>query len=405
MKYVVVIPDGMADYASDELGGVTPMAAANKRYMNTLSAAGVVGMCLTVPPSMTPESDTANLALMGYDPLVYSRGRSPLEAASMGIEMSPEDTAVRVNLVALSDLGEDYEKKIMLDHSSDEISTEEARILIEAVEKEFGTEYRKFYTGVSYRHCMIWKNCFEFTDFSRPHDILGKPIGKYLPYKKESAPMTELMKKSFDLLNNHPVNLARAQRGLKKANSLWPWSPGKKAFLPAFEEKFGLKGAVVSAVDLIKGIGACAGMEVPDVEGATGNFDTNYSGKAKEAVSQLLEKGKDLVYVHVEAPDECGHRGELDTKIKSIELIDEKVIGYITEELRKAGEDFKLLVLPDHATPVPRRTHTRGMVPFFIYDSKNEAKETNFVFSEKTARNKKLRIEQGCDMMGFFIGK
>jgi len=405
MKYVVVIPDGMADYESKKLGGVSPMAAADKKYMNRLAKAGSVGMCLTVPPEMTPESDTANLALMGYDPLVYSRGRSPLEAASMGIPMATEDTAVRVNLVALSDEGEEYENKIMLDHSSDEISTEEARILIEAVEEAFGTEYRRFYTGVSYRHCMIWKNCFEFDDFSRPHDIIGRQIGKYLPYKAESQPMTKLMKESFQLLNNHPVNVERAKRGLKKANSLWPWSPGKKAFLPSFEEKYGLKGAVVCAVDLIKGIGVCAGMEVPSVAGATGNFDTDYTAKAREAVSQLLEKGKDLVYVHVEAPDECGHRGKLETKIKAIELIDEKIIGYIVNELKKAGEDFRLLVLPDHPTPIPKRTHTRGMVPFFIYDSKKEVKETDFVFSEKTARSRKLRINKGCDMMSFFIGK
>lgn len=403
MKYVVVVPDGMADYSSADLGGKTPMAAANKKYMNKLSASGKVGMCLTVPPEMTPESDTANLALMGYDPLVYSRGRSPLEAASMGIEMFPEDTAVRVNLVALSDNGEEYEKKIMLDHSSDEISTDEARILIEAVQEAFGTEYRKFYTGVSYRHCMIWKNCFEFDDFSRPHDILGRQIEKYLPYKEQTAPMLKLMKDSFELLNNHPVNIARAEKGLKKANSLWPWSPGKKAFLPSFEEKFGLKAAVVCAVDLIKGIGVCAGMEVPQIKGATGNFDTDYSAKAEEAVSQLLNKGKDLVYVHVEAPDECGHRGELETKIKAIELIDEKVIGHIVNELEKAGEEFKLLVLPDHPTPIPKRTHTRGMVPFFIYDSRRKLKESDFVFCEKAARSRKLKIGKGCELMEYFL--
>lgn len=403
MKYVVVIPDGMADYEITALGGISPMAAANKKNMNTLAVSGKVGMCLTVPPEMTPESDTANLALLGYDPLVYSRGRSPLEAASMGIPMSPEDTAVRVNLVALSDNGEEYEKKIMLDHSSDEISTDEARILIEAVEEAFGTEYRKFYTGVSYRHCMIWKNCFEFDDFSRPHDILGKQIEKYLPYKAETAPMLKLMKDSFELLNNHPVNISRTERGLKKANSLWPWSPGKKAFLPSFEEKYGLKGAVVCAVDLIKGIGVCAGMEVPFVEGATGNFDTDYCAKAKEAVSQLLEKGKDLVYVHVEAPDECGHRGELETKIKAIELIDEKVIGYIVKELEKAGEDFKLLVLPDHATPIKRRTHTRGSVPFFVYDSRSGIKNNEYVFSEKNSRKRALKIKKGCELMEYFL--
>jgi 2,3-bisphosphoglycerate-independent phosphoglycerate mutase len=373
--------------------------------MNRLAEAGKVGMCLTVPPEMTPESDTANLALLGYDPLVYSRGRSPLEAASMGIDMKPEDTAVRVNLVSLSDNGEPYEEKIMLDHSSGEISTDEARVLIEAIQAELGTEFRKFYTGVSYRHCMIWKNCFEFTDFSRPHDILGRCIKNYLPYKPESKPMTEMMKKSFEILNNHPINVERARKGLKKANSLWPWSPGKKAFLPCFEEKFGLKGAVVCAVDLIKGIGVCAGMEVPKVEGATGNFATNYSAKAKEAVKQLLEKGKDLVYVHVEAPDECGHQGDAELKVKSIELIDDLVIGYIIDELKKAGEEFKLLVLPDHATPVTKRTHTRGMVPFFVYDSRNQIKNGNFVFSEKTARNRKLRIEKGCDLMGYFLGK
>ena len=297
-----MLGDGMADNEIAVLGKKTPLEAANKPCMNYLSSNGFNGLVETVPEGMVPESDTANLAVMGYDPRVYSKGRSPLEAASMGIEMADNETAIRANIVALGGNG-DYEDLIMLDHSSDEIPTEEARILIEAVQEKFGNEFLKFYCGISYRHCLIWKDCPEFNDFSRPHDIIGRRIGDYLPKSESSRPMMELMKASYEFLNSHPLNIEREARGLKKANSIWLWSPGKKPSLPSFKEKTGLNASVVCAVDLIKGIGFCAGMNVPYVEGATGAAETDYKAKRDAAINEF-KNGADLVYIHVEAPDE-----------------------------------------------------------------------------------------------------
>ena len=291
MKYIVMIGDGMADEPCARLEGKTPLAAAQKPYMNYLASMGVNGLVDTVPEGMTPESDTANLAIMGYDPRTYSRGRSPLEALSMGIEMQDDETAIRANLVSLSDEGEPYEEKRMLDHSADEIPTEQAAELIAAVQAALGGNGRTFYAGVSYRHCLIYKNCPAFTDYTRPHDILGKTIRAYLPQRRESAPFLEMQKRSFDLLNAHPLNLRRAAQGLKKANSLWFWGPGKKPSLPPFSEKYGLRATVVSAVDLIKGIGVCAGMRVVDVPGAPGTLDTHYRGKLEAAAARGQRSG------------------------------------------------------------------------------------------------------------------
>ena len=305
MKYLIVIPDGMADEPIAELGGLTPMEKANKPEMDLLVKEAFVGTVSNVPKGMVPESDTANLAILSYDPKVYSKGRSPLEAVSMGIEMKPEDTAFRCNVVTLSDNGEDYDDKIILDHSADEISTPEADLLIKALEEKLGNETRRFYTGISYRHCLIIKNGNDRYDFTRPHDILGKRIGDYLPKKENGGEeFYRLMHDSFEILNHHPVNEERRRRGLRPANSAWLWSPGKKPQLPSFYEKWHLNGAVISAVDLIKGIGLCAGMRSIDVPGATGNVHTNYKGKADAAI-KAFEGGTDLVYVHVEAPDEC----------------------------------------------------------------------------------------------------
>ncbi len=371
MKYVIILGDGMADIPVDSLGGKTPLEAAFKPNTDSLAPVSVIGNVNTVPEGMVPESDTANLAVMGYDPRLYSKGRSPLEAASMGIKMRDGETAIRANIVSLAGEGS-YEDLIMADHSSDEIPTREARILIDDIQKRFGSDTLRFYCGVSYRHCLIWKNCPEFTDFSRPHDIIGRRIGEYLPASAQSRPMRELMEESYYFLNSHPLNIERAARGLKKANSLWLWSPGKKPSLPSFSEKTGLKGSVVCAVDLIKGIGFCAGMSVPDVNGATGTLDTDYAAKCAAAIKEL-ENGSQLVYIHVEAPDECGHRGETENKVKSIEYIDKYIVGGMLGYLRGSGEHFRMLILPDHPTPLSVRTHTRAPVPFLLYDSQQDA--------------------------------
>lgn len=372
MKYVIVIGDGMADYPIESLSGKTPLMIANKPRMDYMAKHGTIGFTSNVPSDMVPESDTANLAILGYDPKIYSKGRSPLEAYSMGIKMKDDETAFRINTVSLTeDEDKDYMHQTILDHSADEISTHESTKLIEALDKALGDKFKKYYPGISYRHCLIWKNAPQVLDFARPHDHLGKVIKDYLPSGEVGAPYLEIMQKSYEILKNHPVNIDRKKRGLLPANSLWIWSPGKKPLLPAFTEKTGLKGTVISAVDLIKGIGKCAGMDVPDIEGATGNVHTNFDGKAKAAI-EALRNGSDLVYIHVEAPDECGHRAELENKIKSIELIDKKIISYIEEELKKDGELFSFLILPDHPTPIALRTHTLDAVPYIIYTNTDE---------------------------------
>lgn len=403
MKYLVLIPDGMADVEIEALGGLTPMAKANKPTMDMLSKKAFVGTVSNVPEGMVPESDTANLAILSYDPKVYSKGRSPLEAVSMGIEMKPDETAYRCNVVTLTDDG-DYDSKIILDHSADEITTPEADKLIKALEEKLGNEYRKFYTGVSYRHCLIWKNGNDKYDFMRPHDILGKQIGEYLPKKENGGEeFYRLMRDSFEILNHHPVNEERRRRGLRPANSAWLWSPGKKPQLPSFSEKWGLDASVISAVDLIKGIGICAKMESIDVEGATGNVHTNYDGKATAAID-AFKRGKDLVYVHVEAPDECGHRAETENKVLSVELISEKILKPVYEYLSESGESFKILILPDHPTPVVLRTHTIDPVPFMIYNSEKEYEGVD-CFREDTASAKKSYLPNGYNLMDMLINK
>ena len=404
MKYFVLIPDGMADESIEALGGLTPMQKANKPCMDALARNAVVGTVSNVPEGMVPESDTANLAILSYDPKTYSKGRSPLEAVSMGIEMQPDETAYRCNVVTLTDLGEDYDDKIILDHSADEISTAEADELIKALEAEMGDDIKKFYTGISYRHCLIWKNGNDRYNFNRPHDILGQRIGDYLPRKDDGgAEFYDLQRRSFDILNHHPINEARRARGLKPANSAWLWSPGKKPQLPSFEEKWGLKGAVISAVDLIKGIGLCAGMRSIDVEGATGNVHTKYAGKADAAI-QAFRDGYEYVYVHVEAPDECGHRAELDNKVLSIEKIDSEILSPVLAYLQSQDEPFKIMILPDHPTPIRMRTHTILPVPFLIYSSNENANGVE-LFCEESAAAKDHYIENGYRLMEQLIEK
>ena len=403
MKYLVLIPDGMADRPIPALGNRTPMEAAVKPCMDALAARATVGLVSNVPEGMVPESDTANMAILSFDPKVYSRGRSPLEAISMGLEMAPDETAYRCNVVTLSDGGE-YEDKIMLDHSADEITTAEADELIKALEAHFGTEYRHFYTGVSYRHCILWKDGNDTYDFSRPHDIIGRCIRDYLPSEENGGgEFYRLMKESFEVLDQHPVNQARRARGLKPANSAWLWSPGKKPRLPSFTEKWGISGTVISAVDLIKGIGLCAGMKSVDVEGATGNVHTNYDGKAQAAINAFKE-GADLVYIHVEGPDECGHRAETDNKVLSVELIDQKILAPVYEYLKNTAEDFKILVLPDHPTPIEIRTHSMEPVPFFLYDSRKDVCGVTS-YTEASAAETGLYIPDGFTLLEQVIEK
>ena len=403
MKYLVLIPDGMADEQIEALGGISPMQKAHKPVMDELAKTALVGTVSNVPDGMVPESDTANLAILSYDPKVFSKGRSPLEAVSIGIEMQPDEVAYRCNVVTLSDNGEDYDDKIILDHSADEISTEEADELIKALQAEMGDDMKKFYTGISYRHCLIWKNGNDKYNFNRPHDILGKRIGEYLPDQKDGKEFYDLMRKSFDILNHHPVNEARRARGLKPANSAWLWSPGKKPQLPSFEEKWGLKGTVISAVDLIKGIGLCAKMRSIDVEGATGNVHTNYKGKADAAI-EAFRDGAELVYVHVEGPDECGHRAELENKVTCIERIDGEILAPVLAYLRESGEDFKVMILPDHPTPIRIRTHTILPVPFMIYSS-TERKNGVEQFSEESAKAQNYYVENGYTLMELLTAK
>ena len=402
MKYLVLIPDGMADEKIEALGNRTPMEVAQKPMMNALASRSLIGTVSNVPAGMVPESDTANMAILSFDPKIYSKGRSPLEAVSMGITMHPDETAYRCNVVTLSEEEENYEDKIILDHSADEITTAEADELIKALEKELGNELRRFYTGVSYRHCLIIKNGNDKYPFMRPHDILGKRIGEYLPSPANGGEeFLDLMKRSYEILNHHPVNEARRARGLKPANSAWLWSPGKKPQLPNFKEKWSLNGAVISAVDLIKGIGLCAGMRSIDVEGATGNVHTNYEGKAEAAI-RAFEDGNDYVYIHVEAPDECGHRAELENKVLSVELIDKKILSPLYEYLKGTGEAFRILILPDHPTPIRLRTHTIEPVPFMIFDSEKDLLGVEN-FSEESAQKQNRYLANGYELMELLI--
>lgn len=401
MKYLVLLCDGAADYPINELGGKTPLTVAKKPVIDYIASRSTAGTVSNVPEGMVPESDTANLAVMSYDPREYSKGRSPLEAMSLGIDMKPDETAYRCNVVTLGQpegcTDAPYEDLIMIDHGADEIPTAESDLLIKTLQEELGDELKHYYTGVSYRHCLIWKNAPEFKDFMRPHDILGQGIKNYLP----EEPFLSIQKKSYEILRNHPVNLDRIKRGLRPANSAWFWSPGKKPALPSFEEKWGLKASVISAVDLIKGIAICAKMTSVDVEGATGNISTNFAGKGEAAINEF-KRGQNYVYIHVEAPDECGHRAEADNKILSIEKIDRLILAPVYEYLKSTGEDFKILILPDHPTPVCRRTHTMDAVPFVLYSSADE-KSGIPCFDEENAVKTGLYLPKGEMLMDMMI--
>lgn len=403
MKYLVMLCDGMADEPNEALGNSTPMEKANKPCMDSLAAKAEVGIVKTVAEGLKPGSDVANLSVLGYEPAVYYSGRSPLEAASIGIDLKDTDVTLRCNLVTLSD-EEDYEKKTILDYCADDISSEEAKILIEYIQEKLGNDKFRFYRGVSYRHCLVWSNGNPHPGvLTPPHDITGKVITDYIPKGEAVDELYDLMKKSYDLLKDHPVNKARIARGKRPANSIWLWGEGTKPLLDNFSEKFGKKGSMISAVDLLKGIAICAGMNSVDVEGATGYLDTNFDGKCKAAIEEF-KKGADLVYIHVEAPDECGHRGEIENKVKAIEMIDEHILAHVVEFL-KDYDDFAVLVCPDHPTPLSIRTHTSTPVPYLIYDSKNEINSGVKVFCEKEARETGNYIEKGFTMMNYFLTK
>jgi len=397
MKYIIVLADGMADYKIPELNGKTPLEAAVSPNMDYIARHGVAGLLKTIPDGMPPGSDTANLSVMGFDPEKYYSGRSPLEAVSMGIELAPEDVTYRCNLVTLSDTA-DYQDAAMLDYSSGEITTEESRKLVEALQEVVNDDRRQLYPGISYRHCLVLRNREDGTDLTPPHDISGKVVGEYLPKNGNAEELFSIMQRSREVLKSHPVNLDRIRRGKNPATSAWFWGEGRKPALPSFKEKFGLKGAVISAVDLIKGIAICAGLESIDVPGATGNIDTNFDGKAQAAIKAL--ETNDFVYIHIEAPDECGHHGDINCKVRSIELIDEKIIGPILRAMK--GQDFTLAVLPDHPTPISTRTHARDAVPF-AYMRSNDPHVGLSTFNEATAQSTGLYIPQGCQFIETLI--
>lgn len=390
MKYIIVLGDGMADEPIAELGEKTPLEYAKTPYMDKISKKAKIGLAKTIPEGMKPGSDTANLAVLGYDPEKYYTGRSPLEALSIGVDMEEGDIAIRCNIVTVSDDELPYEEKTIIDHSSSEISTEDAKILLEAVKEEMEDDIYQYYLGTSYRHCTIWKNG-KVVDLTPPHDILGKVIGEYLP---EDEKLREMMKKSYDILNNHPLNVERAKKGLNKANSIWFWGAGTKPALDSFESKFGKKGAMISAVDLLKGIAVGADMNNIEVEGADGTLETNYEGKAQAAVKAVTEDGNDFVYIHVEAPDEMGHQGSVERKIKAIEYLDGRIIGPVFDQMKRLGEDFRMLVMPDHPTPICIRTHSANPVPYMLYDSTKEEDHT-WNYNEKEAKESGNYLEKG----------
>ena len=402
MKYVVVLCDGMADYPVPALGGKTPMMVAKKPHIDALAAKAEVGLVRTVAPGLKPGSDVANMSVLGFDPHRFYTGRSPLEAASIGIDMKDSDVSLRTNLVTLSDKGEPFADKVIEDYCADDISTEEARQLIEAVQAAFGGGEYDFYTGVSYRHCLIWHGgTTELGNMTPPHDITGKVIGPHLSTAETARPLLEMMEKSFDLLKDHPVNKARVAAGRRPANCIWLWGEGKRPALQPFEALYGIKGGMVSAVDLLKGIANCAGMEVAEVPGATGYSDTDFEGKAKAALDLLTRN--DLVYVHFEAPDECGHRNEPENKVKAIEMIDSRVLPILEEGLEQY-EDYKILLLPDHPTPIVTRTHASDPVPYLLYQ-KSAPKTGVDTINEETAKATGIYMENGPAMMPHFLGQ
>lgn len=392
----------MADRPIECLGGMTPLEYAKTPMMDALAEKGEIGMVHTIPEGMKPGSDTANLSVLGYDPRKFYSGRSPLEALSIGVPMKETDVALRCNLVTLSEEEERYEDRTIVDHSADEISTEEAAVLLEAVKQELESEEFHFYAGTSYRHCLIWENG-TVQELVQPHDVLGQKVAGKLPKEKKLA---DMMRRSYEILVNHPVNLERKKRGERPANSCWFWGAGTKPSLYPFEERSHKKGAMISAVDLLKGIAVGTSMKVITVEGANGGLDTNYEGKAQAAVEVLTKGGCDFVYVHLEGPDEMGHQGSVEKKITAIERLDERIIRPIAEGLKAAGEEFRMAILPDHPTPIEIRTHSADDVPYLLYDSTRpyggEGGEKRH-YNEREAAATGRRIETGHELLDHLL--
>lgn len=399
MKYIVVLGDGMADEPLEELGGKTPLEYADTKRMDMLSGKSEIGMVHTIPEGMKPGSDTANLSVLGYDPKKYYSGRSPLEALSIGVPMKDTDIAIRCNIVTISDEEEEFGEKTIIDHSSDEISTEDCAVLLDAVREKLQNETYRFYTGTSYRHCLIWDKG-QVAELTPPHDVLGQKIGQHLP---KDVFLRRMMEESYEILNDHPMNLERKKKGLRPANCCWFWGAGTKPALSDFEKKTGKKGLMISAVDLLKGIAVGAGMGVAEVEGANGGLHTNYEGKAQAAVKGLLEQGYDFVYIHVEAPDEMGHQGSAEKKVQAIEYLDDRVIRPVAEAMDASGEDYRLLILPDHPTPVRVRTHTADSVPYLLYDSRKDRQSTRF-YNEREAETGPF-VKEGCELINYLFSE
>lgn len=403
MKYIVILGDGMADYPQMQFSNLTPLQIAYKPAINLLARKSEVGLCKTIPEGMSPGSDVANLSVLGYNPKDCYTGRSPLEAASIGIDLKKTDVTARANLVTLSN-EDNFEDRVMIDYSAGEISTAEAKELIDYLAKNLNSKEYKLYAGISYRHCFVVDNGVIAGDLTPPHDITGKTIKEYLPTSEMGKKYLDLMKKSATLLKDHPINLKRIQEGKNPANSLWFWGEGTKPNLENFEKKFGIKGGIISAVDLLKGIAKLSGMEVIDVEGATGTFETNYKGKAKACVD-ALKSGLDYVYVHVEAPDECGHHGDIYNKTWAISKISEQIVQYVQDKLEKDGYEYKMLICPDHPTPVTVKTHVSDPVPYLLYDSRKDTFNGATLYSEKHAKETGVFVESGYELMQKLLAK
>ena len=398
MKYVVVLGDGMADWPLESLGGGTPLSCARTPAMDALARVSEIGTVATIPEGMAPGSDTANLSVMGYDPRKYYTGRSPLEALSIGVDMKDTDVVYRCNLVTLTEEDAPYEEQTILDHSSDEISTEDAAVLLRDVCRELENETYRFYTGTSYRHCLVWDRG-QVLELTPPHDVLERKIGEYLPHDER---LLYMQKRSYEILKNHPLNIRRKEQGLNPANSFWFWGAGTKPILTSFEDIYHKKGVMISAVDLLKGIAAGAEMDSIQVEGANGGLNTNYEGKAEAAVKALTEQGYDFAYIHVEAPDEMGHQGSVEKKIRSIEYLDQRLIRLVKEGLDASGEDYRMLILPDHPTPIKVRTHVAEPVPYLLYDS-TAPKEHTWHYNEEEAAKSGNTVAHGWDMMKYLF--
>lgn len=396
MKYILLVPDGMADLPLAELDGQTPWQAAKTPNWDKLAKDSLVGSVLTVPAGMYPGSDVANMSILGYDPRKYYTGRGPIEAVAMGVPLDAKDAAYRCSLVTC-------DGETLIDYSSGHISTEESRPLIELIGEKLGGRQFRFFPGVGYRHIMAWRDGAVDVKTTPPHDIQGQKIAEYLPVGERDGILHQLMFDSLEILDNHPVNQRRRDEGKNPGNMIWLWGQGYAPDLPGFFREFGKTGAVISAVDVVRGLGRAAGLKIINVPGATGYIDTNYAGKAAYAVDALKD-GADFVYVHIEAPDESGHEGNIDHKIGAIQDIDQLVVGPMVEAMRKV-DDMRLLIVPDHATPIALKTHNEGPVPFLLYDSTTPNRQSNVPFDERAVEEARTQVEDGTELIRMLFAR